>query len=332
MAKWTQSLMATFPTPAPPGSNKKLVLGLGASPWVLWYDENLLNISAPATGPMAEVSVITFSPDGNLCVIATATALYRYDTSGGTPTYMGAFPSPPAWGHIEDLTFSPDGSRLVVTDSQLSPYCWVYNTSTWASTTAPSSAAGSTVTSWVGTKLAMALGGPIEIRLRDTPAMTASASQPGTQPSVGAWANVAISPDGVYLAAHASADPAGLRVWQMSSLSAPLSNPGTMPFANSASKGKSIAWNPSSTKFILSELYGSSIYNVSGTSITLDTQLNYNALGALAGVWRKDGAKLFLASQGGAPRFSVYTVSGWSKDANPATQPASDPRAIGSNI
>jgi len=336
MAKWTQSLMATFPAPAAVGSNKKLVLGIGASPWVLWYDENLVNISAPSPGPVAPPVRVVFSPDGNLCVIATASVIYRYDTSGGTVTYLGAFPSPPAWSGIKDVVFNAAGTRLMVVDSAVSPYVWVYNTATWTTVTAPTSGigAGSLVGAFDGTANSMAaIGtGVVDIHLFDTPGMTVSATQLGTQPSVGAWQAGEFSPDGAYFAVNASGSPSPMRVWKMSSRSAPLANPGTMPADNSSNNAGSLVWNPSGTKFFLGEPFGTSIYNVSGTSVTLDTQFDYNLIGGGYAVWKRDGTKLYMTHRGGTPRFFVKTVAGWTADTNPAVQPTNDPRAIGSNI
>src|ERR1035437_6855901 len=198
-------------TPVAPGY---VVLGLGASPWVLFYNSALKLITNPPwTTPSAAVYVVEFSPDGRLLVIATLTAIYRYDMTSGVPVYLGAMTSPPAWGEINTISFSADSSRMSVSDYGTSPWAWVYNTSTWATVTAPTGA-GTYTCDFDGTASAHVAecynaSAPI-LKLFDTPGMGASATQPGGIPSnVGA---LIFSPAGDYLAVNGGASPSPFRI------------------------------------------------------------------------------------------------------------------------
>ena len=328
--------MAAAISHATPALPKFLVLGLSVSPWTLWYDGNLDAMSTPAGSPTSAVVHAIASPDGNLLVIATSAALFRFDTSVTPPVYMGAFPSPPAWTSIKAVEFNAAGTRLAVIDSAVSPFCWVYDTATWTTVTAPTTGIAVNIASiaWDGTANSKIAAGrtSASIRTFDTPGMAISGTQPGTQPSVSAWTNVQFSPNGSYLAGNGGATPSPMRVWQMSSLAAPLANPGTMPANNSANTHGALVWNPAGTKFFLGDIFGCSIYNVSGTTVSLDTRFDYNVKAGGYAVWKRDGTKLFATRQSATPLFFVKIVSGWTDDTTPSTQPAANPSCIASNI
>jgi hypothetical protein len=324
---------STVSLTAPSGN---VVIGLSVSPFTLWYDSNLSLLTTSWTVPAASIQAIEFSPDKSLLVIATSSALFRYDMTGATPVYKGAMTSPPAWAHISALAFSADSTRLAVVDSQLSPFTWVFNTSTWTTVTAPTGPTGTGVAfNGAGaSKIAAPISSPVTLKLFDTPGMTASATQPGTQPTLSnAYSNIDFSPDGNYLAANGVASPSPMRVWQMSALSAPLANPASMPHASDSVIGKALRWNAQSTKFAVCDNFGTYGYRVSGTTVTQDQTIS--TIQAVAPAYRSDGAKLYLLNAS-APRFQVFSISGntYTADTNPTSQPASgsSPNCIATSL
>lgn len=313
-----------------------VVIGLASSPWALFYDSNLALMTPSWTLPSEGVKAVEFSPDKSLLVLVTTSALFRYDMTSGTPVYLGAFPSPPAWAHLEALAFSADSTRLAVIDSQLSPYCWVYNTSTWASVTAPTILSGSQAVAFNGTaanKIAVLQGSVPNLKLFDTPGMGASATQPGNQPT-GTKFPLDFSPDGAYVAINGSATPSDFRIYQMSSLASPLANPAAMPHDGAGQTGKSIRWNHAGTKLTVCDVFGTYCYRVSGTTITQDQTINFNVIAGVSPAYKGDDTKLFLTNAGSAPRFQVFSISGnvYTADSNPASQPATDPLCIATSL
>lgn len=206
------ALLQTF-TPASGGAftDGLILFGSNSSPFLKVYSKLYAPMTAPGTMPSGTVKSIAISPDGTMCAVAMNTQVLLY-TMGNPLVYIGNMVSPPAWTNIAVVRFSPDSSKIVITDTTVSPYVWVFSTVTRAIQTAPVPGQQVTRAAWnpAGTKLALGLQLAPFIRIYDSPAMTLAATQVATAiPST--CRGLEWAPDGTCLAALS--DVGDLRTW-----------------------------------------------------------------------------------------------------------------------
>jgi len=318
------------------GAFRFLIEGDASSPFVRWLDATLTKVSDPATIPSGAVQTVDSSPDGKFTAVATATAILIYDMTSGAPIKVTGIASPPSWLNIVKIKFSPDSSKLLVIDNTVSPFVWVYNTSTWTTTTAPNPGRAVQQAAWSGDGTKIALG------LMATPFLviyTASTgavlTTPATQ-AAGTVRGMSWSADGAHLALQsASTDFLVYRTdtW------ATLSPPATLPAGATASLPNTVEFSPDSTKVVFST--GTSpfmwVYSLTGTGgntltyISPPSTLPAAQVRALA--WKGDSSTLYVGFQNTAsPRLFSYNASTWVKNTDPPSQPGGNPFCLQSSL
>jgi hypothetical protein len=312
---------------------KFLVESDNASPFVRWLDSSLTKISDPATIPTTLVQAADIS--SSFTAVATPSTLLIYDMTSGAPVKVTGPASPPAWSNIVKLQFSPDGSKLMVIDNTVSPFVWVYNTSTWTTVTAPNPGRAVQQAVWSPDGSKIALGCMSSSFLSIYNASTgALITSPATQP-VATVRGLAWSPDGNHLA---MADASNAFIVYRTDTWAKLADPATMPSGSVSSLGNVLAISPDSSKIALGTngtpflwVYSLNAAAHTLTYIAAPATLPTAQVRALA--FKADGSALFVGFQNTvSPRLYSYNTSTWAKNTDPVTQPGTNPFALASTL
>lgn len=113
-----------------------LAVTFSASPYLIVYNTSDWTTVTLGGNPPAQANCCAFSPDGAYLAVGNSNSspyLTVYNTSDWSKVTLTGGAAP---GHVYDVAFSPDSSKLAVATAS-SPYITVYNTSDWSKATIP---------------------------------------------------------------------------------------------------------------------------------------------------------------------------------------------------
>jgi WD40 repeat protein len=297
------------------------------SPFVHFYNSSLTKLADPATLPSAGVQAVALSPDKKTAAVATATAIFIYDLTSGAPVKVTGIASPPSWVNITAVRFSPDSSKLLVTDNTASPFVWVYNTSTWVLTTTPSVGAVGGVQNGCfspdGTKIALCLGGGTFLSIYNVSTGVITTGPTGTALPSTTCRGISWSPDGSKLAVATGASEFicyRTDTWAQITVS-------PQPSGAVAGLPDTCAFSPGSDRLVF--CIGSSpwlvSFTISGNTLTAEAApaTTPTAQGRAVS-FSSDGTKAFIGNAG-TTKLMTYNIPGWTRATDAGTQPAGNP-------
>ena len=296
------------------------------SPYVFYLSgSSYTKLANPGALPATSTNVAIRSPNGRYVVVVSGAgtgAVRIYDLGSGAPIYIGGLVSPPIWGGINCVKFSPDSTKLLICDFSLSPYIWVYNVSNWTATTAPTPGKRA-LGCWSPDSTQIALifyVSPWIVIYNASTGATASgqpASLPSAEVDMVGW-----SPDGAHLAVATNMTTDKLWVYRTDTW-ARISSPGTLPSGTPTGNNGGVVWSQDSSRLVV--LTNSSpyiwSYTLSGQTLTYETSpVALPSGGANEIVFSPNGAKAFVAAAG-ATYLMTYVIPGWTRGTDAVTQP-----------
>lgn len=305
------------------------IVAYNASPYMVACSGDLSStFTSPATMPPRLPGSVAISPDG-LTVVACSEfdkLLYVYTMTLSGLVFTRSVTLPSNVSSSNRLTFSPDGTRLMLSGANENPQIIVWNTTTWTTVTAPTPtlpAADVLTSDWSpdGSLIAIGQFSSPYLRLHRTSDM-AAVSNLASMPTE-AVRQAKFSNDGSILALVTQSRTSFHRVADRSMIGSsnhPVADPSPPNFNHSS------CWQPGTNNFTLALGSGSSntqflaqfAVTMSGITKSLpDTQPS--AAGRVTG-WNKAGDDLFFGYAGNPTRIARYN-SGLVKQADPIVQP-----------
>lgn len=297
-----------------------------ATPDVAWLTgSSYSKISDPATMPVAGVAAVDRSSNGRWVAVSdngtTPSTVKIYDMQSGAPVYSRSVTPSATGANIVCIRFSPDGTKMLVTDATVSPYIWVYDVSTWTTTTSPAPGQATRGARWSpdSAHIAILFITTPFLKIYDTATGSVSANQPATLPTSGDTRQLEYSPDGGHLAAMSNNSSDLLWVWRTDTW-ARISSPATMPTAVPTFQHHTMVWSPDSTRLMVLTNTSPFIwsYTLSGHTLTYEAPpgtLPGAAVQAI--VFAPNGAKVF-ASPAVSPWIIAYNIPGWTNATGPS--------------
>lgn len=319
-----------------------------ASPYERWVSGSTrTKISDPATIPNSGVAAMAYSADRFTCAVAAGTDglgntnVFIYDMTSGGPVLLQQLAPPvgKSWTNISCISLSRDGKQLCINDASNTPFVWQYarsgSTFSLGATQPVGESNGRTGKFNPAADEYMLTGnGSFSAKIYDTTTWTTKTiTYTGGAPAVSGACNQAeYSPNGSRIFFNIAGN---IYIYNISGTTwTKLTIPTLTGFANQSSINNACGWKPDSSQVILGlnnavNSRGCIIFDVSGTTVTQDTNNPITANNVRCVQYSADGTSVFFGIQAtSSPWIREFSSSTWTALTNPTTQPTANLSAM----